>query len=333
MKILVDTLGADKGYEEITKGVIKSLENHKELNITLIGNKKNIENILKENSEILTRVDFIDTDEYILNDEEPALAIRRKKDSSLYLGFKALNEDSYDGLISCGSTGALLAGATLITKRLKNISRAALTVVFPTEKNPVVLLDAGANMDCSKELLEQFALMGSVYSSGVLKINNPKVGLLSVGTEEGKGDKLRKETFEILKNSDINFQGNIEARDFLSGIVDVIVTDGFAGNVLLKSTEGTAITIMSNLKKGILSSAKAKLGALLLKDVLNDIKGMLDYNEYGAAPLLGVKKAVFKAHGSSNARAIETGINAMVKFIENDIITKIESNLGEVELK
>ncbi|WP_099203280.1 phosphate acyltransferase PlsX [Miniphocaeibacter massiliensis] len=329
MKILVDTLGADKGYEEITKGVIKSLENHKDLKVTLIGNKNNIENIIKEKLSDISRVDFIDTDDYIKNDEEPALAIRRKKDSSLYLGFKSLNDEEYDGLISCGSTGALLAGATLITKRLKNINRAALTIVFPSEKNPVVLLDAGANMDCTPDLLEQFALMGNVYSSGVLKIDNPKVGLLSVGTEEGKGDKLRKETFELFKNSDFNFFGNIEARDFLSGIADVVVTDGFSGNVLLKSTEGTAITIMSNLKKGIVSSFKAKLGALLLKGVLTDIKGMLDYNEYGAAPLLGVKKAVFKAHGSSNSRAIETGIDAMVKFIENDIINKIESKLEE----
>ncbi|HHX66431.1 MAG: phosphate acyltransferase PlsX [Miniphocaeibacter sp.] len=328
MKILVDTLGADKGYKEIVNGALKALENHKDLSITFIGDKNEIEEVVSENS---NRIDYIDTKEYIKNDEEPALAIRRNKKSSLHLGFKALNGEDYDGLISCGSTGALLAGATLITKRLQSISRAALTIVFPTEKKPCVLLDAGANMDCTPELLAQFALMGSVYSQGVLNINNPEVGLLSVGTEEGKGDKLRKDTYELLKESNLNFQGNVEARDLLSGNSDVIVTDGFSGNVLLKSTEGTAITIMGRLKKGILGSFKAKIGALLLKDVLKDIKDMLDYNEYGAAPLLGVKKAVFKAHGSSNSRAIETGIDAMVKFIENDIISKIENELEKKE--
>ncbi|QQK07542.1 phosphate acyltransferase PlsX [Miniphocaeibacter halophilus] len=330
MKILVDTLGADKGYEEIVKGALKALENHNNLYLTFIGNEEEIKKLVKNNTD---KINYIDTNEYIKNDEEPALAIRRNKKSSLHLGLKALNEKEYDGLISCGSTGALLAGATLITKRLQNISRAALTIVFPTEKNPCVLLDAGANMDCPPELLVQFALMGSVYSKGVLNTNNPKVGLLSVGTEEGKGDKLRKDTYELLKNSDLNFQGNVEARDLLSGNSDVIITDGFSGNVLLKSTEGTAITIMGRLKKGILGSFKAKIGALLLKDVLKDVKNMLDYNEYGAAPLLGVKKAVFKAHGSSNARAIETGIDAMVKFVENDIINKIEKELAKKEIE
>lgn len=329
MKILVDTLGADKGYNEVVKGAISALNNYKDLNITFIGNESNIKAIVDQNDSISSRVTYINSDEYIKNDEEPVYAIRRNKESSLHLGFKALNEEEYSGLISCGSTGAILAGATLITKRLNNIDRAALTIVFPTDNNPCVLLDAGANMDCSADLLEQFALMGSIYAEGVLNINNPKVGLLNIGTEEGKGDKLRKETYNLLKETELNFAGNIEARDLLSGNVDVIVTDGFSGNVLLKSTEGTAIAIMNKLKSGITNSFKAKIGALLLKPVLKDVKDMLDYNEYGAAPLLGVKKAVFKAHGSSNARALETGIDAMVKFIENDIINKIDKELNK----
>ncbi len=329
MKILVDTLGADKGYEEIVNGSISALKNYRDLNITFIGNENNIKSIIDKTENVANRVSYINSDEYIKNSEEPVYAIRRKKDSSLHLGFKALNEDEYSGFISCGSTGAILAGATLITKRLSKIDRAALTIVFPTDNNPCVLLDAGANMDCSADLLEQFAVMGSIYAEGVLNTKNPKVGLLNIGAEEGKGDKLRKETFNLLKEMDLNFTGNIEARDLLSGNVDVIVTDGFSGNVLLKSTEGTAIAIMNKLKNGIKSSFKAKIGALLLKPVLKDVKNMLDYNEYGAAPLLGVKKAVFKAHGSSNARALETGIDAMVKFIENDIINKIDRELNK----
>lgn len=327
MKILVDTLGADKGYKEVVSGALKAINNNNKLEITFIGEKDRIEKLIDDNSSISNRIDYIDTAEYIKNDEEPALAIRRKKNSSLYMGFKSLNEEEYDGLISCGNTGALLAGATLITKRLKGIDRAALTIVFPTEKNPCVLLDAGANMDCSKELLAQFTMMGNIYAEGVLNIKEPRIGLLNVGAEEGKGDKLRKETYELLKESKYNFTGNIEGRDLLSGNIDVVVTDGFAGNVLLKATEGTAIAIMGKLKEGIKKSFKAKIGALLLKDVLVGVKDMLDYNEYGAAPLLGVRKAVFKAHGSSNSRAIETGIEAMVKFIENDIINKIDKEL------
>lgn len=329
MKILVDTLGADKGYTEVVNGSISALNNYKDLEIAFIGNERDIKAIVEKNGNITNRVSYINSDEYIKNNEEPVYAIRRNKESSLHLGFKALNEDEYNGLISCGSTGAILAGATLITKRLNGIDRAALTIVFPTDNNPCVLLDAGANMDCSADLLEQFALMGSIYAEGVLNTSNPKVGLLNIGTEEGKGDKLRKETFNLLKETKLNFAGNIEARDLLSGNVDVIVTDGFSGNVLLKSTEGTAIAIMNKLKSGINNSFKAKLGALLLKPVLKDVKNMLDYNEYGAAPLLGVKKAVFKAHGSSNARALETGIDAMVKFIENDIINKIDKELNK----
>lgn len=329
MKILLDTLGSDKGYREIVNGAIKALKKHENLEITFIGNKNKINELIKDYKDFENRIDYINTDKYIKNTEEPVRAIRRNKDSSLYLGFKELKLDEYSGLLSCGSTGALLAGATLIVKRLKNISRAALTIVYPTEKEPCILLDAGANMDCSAKMLYQFAVMGNIYSEYVLNKTNPSIGLLNIGAEEGKGDKLRKETFELLKESKFNFIGNVEAREFLSGNTDTIITDGFSGNILLKTTEGTALTLMGNLKKNIMKSFKSKIGAVLLKDALLDLKNMLDYNEYGAAPLLGVKKAVFKAHGSSNSRAIETGIDTMITFIENNIIEKIEEQLNK----
>ena len=273
MKILVDTLGSDKGYEVIVTGAINALKNSNKIELTFIGNEDKIKEIVNKSPEIQEKISYIDTDEVILNNEEPSIAIRRKKNSSMHLGFKALNEE-YDGFISCGSTGALLAGATLITKRLENISRAALTILFPTKKTPCILLDAGANMDCTPELLQQFAIMSSIYAEGVLNVKKPRIGLLNVGSEEGKGDKLRKETYILLKALNINFKGNVEARDLLNGDYDAIITDGFSGNVLLKSTEGTAIAIMNKLKEGIEGSFKAKIGALLLKTVLKDVKNM-----------------------------------------------------------
>ncbi|WP_300408229.1 phosphate acyltransferase PlsX [Lagierella sp.] len=326
MKILLDTLGADKGYEVVVEGGLKALENHPKLEITFIGVEEDI-NKVKTEFKDSKRISIIDTAEFISNDEEPALAIRRRKNSSMHLGFKKLNEEEYDGFMSCGSTGALLAGATLITKRLDKISRGALTVVMPSKTGYVLLVDAGANMDCSKELLCQFAIMGNVYSKEVLGNKNPRIGLLSVGAEDNKGDSLRKETFGLLKEMDLNFIGNIEGRDALTGDVDVIVSDGFSGNVLLKSIEGTAILLTDILKDSINSSFRNKLGALLMKPALYSLKNSLDYNEVGAAPLLGVKKAVFKAHGSSNARAIEKGIDKLIQFVEKDVIKKIEKNL------
>lgn len=184
-------------------------------------------------------------------------------------------------------------------------------------------------MDCPPDMLRQFALMGSAYAKGVLEKNNPKVALLNVGTEEGKGDALRKETFKLLKECPINFVGNMEARDLLYGEQDVIVADGFSGNVALKATEGAAMVILNSLKDGILSSLKSKIGGLLIKDSLKNLKNTFDYKEYGAAPLLGVKKPVFKAHGSSDERAIEAGINKMVKFIDNDVISDIKKYFEE----
>ncbi len=267
MKLLIDTLGADKGYEVIVRGTLNNMLKN-EIEVVFIGEEEKIKKIVENTQVDKNRIGYINTSEYIENTEEPTLAIRRKKEASIPLGLRNLNEDEFDGFLSCGSTGALLAGATLITKRLPNISRAALTVVIPTLKGASVLLDGGANMDCPPDMLRQFALMGSAYAKGVLEKNNPKVALLNVGTEEGKGDALRKETFKLLKECPINFVGNMEARDLLYGEQDVIVADGFSGNVALKATEGAAMVILNSLKDGILSSLKSKIGGLLIKDSL-----------------------------------------------------------------
>lgn len=323
MKILIDTLGADNGYDTIVRGTLKNMETNN-IKVVFIGEEEKIKKIVKESPIDLERISYLDTNVYIENSEEPTIAIRRKKDSSIYLGLKKLNEHDYDGLLSCGSTGGLLAGATFITKRIKNISRAALTVAIPTLKGVSVLLDSGANMDCPPKMLEQFAYMGSAYAKGVLGKDEPKVALLNVGVEEGKGDNLRKETYELLKQTNLNFVGNIESRDLLYGENDVIVADGFSGNIALKSIEGTAMVLFKSLKEGIMSSTKSKIGGFLVKDSLMKLKNTFDYKEHGAAPLLGVNKTVFKAHGSSDERAIEAGINEMIKFIDKNVIEDIK---------
>lgn len=329
MRIIVDTLGADKGYEEIVKGTLQVMKT-RDIEVLFVGNAENIKKLVEGSSVDPARIDYIQTDEYIMNNEDPVISIRRKKDASIVLGLNALKEGRGDGFISAGSTGALLAGGLLITKRIDNIDRAALTIVLPSPNGGTVLLDAGANMDTTPEYLRQFAAMGSIYASKVLKRENPRVALLNVGSEEGKGDKRTKESYDLLKASDLNFVGNVESRDLLSGNCDVIVCDGFAGNIALKAFEGVATVVMKSIKEGIMASPRTKLGGILVKPALSGLKKTFDYNEYGAAPLLGTRQPVFKAHGSSNSRALETGIEALVKFIENDVIQYITQDASSI---
>lgn len=322
IKIVLDTFGADLGEEELIKGALNSSKNHN-IKLILVGNQTLNEKAVKKYNLSNTEVEYINTLEYISNNEEPALGIRKKKNSSMVLGMEAVKQGIGDGFISCGNTGALLAGATFITGRIKNVNRASLSAVIPSLKGGFILSDVGANVDCTPEFLKNFAIMSNIYAKKVLNKENPKVYLLNVGDEDEKGNKLTKDTFELLKNENINFCGNIEARDMLYGKADVIITDGFAGNIALKSTEGAISLLLGQLKEGIMKTSIRKLGALLLKPVFNDIKVLMDYREYGGAPILGVKNPVFKAHGNSNARAVETGINAMIKFIEEKVIEDI----------
>lgn len=240
-----------------------------------------------------------------------------------------MEEEGYEGVLSAGSTGAMLATGLLISKRIPGIQRAALTVLLPTMGHPTVMLDAGANMDCSKELLLQFAVMGDVYAKNVLGIESPRVGLLNVGAEEQKGNALTKEVYPLLQAAPLNFIGNVEARDLLNGVCDVIVADGFAGNIALKTLEGVAGYITSNLKNELMRSTRTKLGALLSKPALDALKSKMDYKSTGAAPLLGIRKPIFKAHGSSDRTAIANGIDKLVRFIELDSIAQITKLLQE----
>lgn len=324
MKIIIDTLGTDLGFEQVVQGVIDACPESSSTYL-LVGPETEIRQQINNAEVDISRFEFIDTSDYIRNDEEPVRSIRKKKESSIVLGLNKLNEEGYDGLISAGSTGALLAGGLFITKRIEGVERAILSAPIPTRNGPTLLVDTGAVMDSTPEMQEQFALMGSIYSRRVLGQLNPKVYLLNVGAEEGKGDNRAKKTYELLKaNPRLNFKGNMEAREVLSGEADVMVADGFAGNILVKAIEGVAGILFKEIKDGIMSSPKSKLGGLLVKDIFKEIAANYNYKEVGAALLLGVKKPIFKAHGSSDAMAIKSSILTAEKIINADIIKYLE---------
>lgn len=327
MRIIVDAMGGDKGPVETVKGSIDAVKEYG-IDIILVGKKDIIEGELRKYNYPLEKIDILNADDIITNEDDPAIAIRRKKDSSMVVGCKALADGLGDGFISAGSTGALLASGLFIVKRIDGIDRAALTVLYPTLKGVSLLVDAGANVDCKPEYLNQFAMMGSIYLEKVIGINSPSIGLVNIGAEKGKGNSLTKETYDLLEETNLNFIGNVEARELPYGTVDVIVADGFVGNIILKLTEGMAMSIFSILKDEFTKNLKTKTGALLLKPELKNIKGRLDYREYGGAPLLGTKKPIVKAHGSSDAYAIKNGINQLRKFIEKDVIKIIEENIN-----
>lgn len=327
MKIIIDTLGGDKGPKEIIKGGMNSLEEF-DIELAFVGDEDFITKELENYSYDKSRVSVLNSTEIIENTDDPSLAIRRKKDSSMVVGMRALSDGVGDGFVSTGSTGALLAGGLFIVKRIKGIDRAALASVYPTLEGRSFLLDMGANVECKPEYLKQFAIMGSIYSEKVLGINNPRVGLINVGSEEGKGDSLRKEAYELLKESDLNFIGNYEPRDVMTGKCDVMVCDGFTGNTILKTTEGIAKSVGGALKESIMSSFGSKLGGLLLKSEFKKLKSNLDYREYGGAPLLGIRKPVIKAHGSSDALAIKNAIRQTINVIDKDIINIIDKSIN-----
>lgn len=330
MKIAIDAMGGDKGLTMTIKG---SLDAVKELdvNVILVGKSEMIKKELEKYSYDENKVEIINADEIIENNEKPVVAIRRKKESSLVKALKLVKEKEADALVSAGSTGALLAGGLFIVGRIKGIDRPALSPVYPTEKGISLLIDAGANVDCKPKNLEQFAIMGSIYAEKVLNIKNPKVGLVNIGEEEEKGNELTKESYKLLKNADINFYGNLEVRDLPKGDCDVLVCDGFVGNTILKLTEGLSETIFSMLKKEFIKNFKSKIGALLLKDGLKSFKKQIDYSEYGGALLLGVKGGVIKAHGSSDVKAFKNAIRQAKIFTENNVVENIEGEILKME--
>ena len=335
MNILIDAFGGDNAPSEVIAGSIDALNEKEGFNAVFIGQEQVIREHLKNYQYDQSRVSIIDAPDVITCEEEPTVAVRRKPNSSICVAFKELkeNEDA-KAFVSAGSTGAVLVGATLKLGRIKGINRPATSPILPTliDGKNVILLDSGANADCKSINLIQFALMGAAYAEA-LGVKEPKVALLSNGTEDEKGNMLIHETLPLLKQlKGINFVGNIEGRDILTGEYDVVVTDGFSGNVAIKAIEGAVSMLLKLLKGGINASFKRKMGGLLLKDMFKDMKLKLDYNNHGGALFLGVNKAVIKAHGSSKRTAFKTAVLQAAHYatfdISDKIIEKLELNEG-----
>lgn len=330
IKIVIDAFGADKGPEVIVKGALDALALKSDMRIIICGDAGVISAELSKYDYDKTRIIIEDAKEQITNEESPTAAIRSKKDSSLVRALELTKTDpEVVGMISAGSTGAVLAGGIFKVGRIKGVLRPALCPVLPTMTGgKVCIVDCGANVDCRPEYLEQFALMGSNYMKAVCGIENPRVALVSVGVEDKKGNELTHEVFERLKKQPVNFVGNMEARDALSGNYDVLVCDGFVGNVLLKSIEGTASMVMKMMKKEILGSFSAKIGAVFMKKALGNLKTSMDYHAFGGAAFLGVEKIVIKSHGSSNAKAITACVDQVVKMHELNLIPNIKAAIS-----
>lgn len=331
MKIVVDIYGGDNAPDEILKGCVMALNSNREISLVMVGKGSEMRSKLENENYDKSRVEFVDAPDVITCDDVPTTAIRTKKDSSLVRALEVTKDDpECVGMVSAGSTGAVLTGAFLKIGRIKGIARPALAPVLPTvEGGSVLLIDCGANVDCKPNMLEQFALMGNAYMKAVYNMESPRVGLLSNGTEDIKGNQLTKETFELLKNAPLNFVGNMEARDITSGKYDVVVCDGFVGNVALKASEGIAVMMLKMIKREVYSSLKTKLGGALLKGSFNKIRSLMDYNQSGGAPFIGVEKLVIKSHGSSKAQSICGSIMQVYNMHKNDLIGKIKAGLGE----
>ena len=308
IKIAVDCFGGDRSPSANVEGAIKALKENNDLYLILVGDEELIKKELSNFEYDQERLEILHASDVITCNDTPTDAIRRKKESSMVKAFDLLrNEDDVRGMVSIGSTGAVLAGAVMKVGRIPGVKRPACCPILPTMNDGIVAIcDSGANVDCDPQYLQQFAIMGSLYLNKAYNIENPRVGLLNVGVEEEKGNALVKETYQLLKNEtpNINFKGNMESRELLTGEFDLIVCDGFNGNVLLKSAEGACLEVMKLLKKTITNGFRNKIGALLLKKGLYEIKDKMDYNNYGGAVVLGVKKTIVKGHGSSKAPAV-----------------------------
>lgn len=335
MKIVVDAFGGDNAPAEIVRGAVKAITENAGFSVVLTGKKELIEAELKELSFDRARLEIEDCSEVITNDDSPTLAIRKKTDSSLVVAMNRLkNDPEAGGLVSAGSTGAVLAGGLFKVGRIKGISRPGLCPVLPTLKDTnVLLIDCGANVDCKPINLCHFALMGSAYMTAALGVEKPRVGLLSNGTEDKKGNELNKETFPLLKKMDcIRFIGNIEAREILSGDVDVVVTDGFAGNIALKGLEGAVNAVLKMMKREIMGSFSSKIGALFMKKTFKKLRATLDYNNNGGAVFLGIDKVIVKSHGASKAHSIACSIMQAKHAADNRLVERIREKLADAPL-
>lgn len=334
MKIIVDAMGGDNAPSEICAGAIEAAEQFG-YTISLVGRVEVILKTLADMGISLPKgVEIVNAADVIGGEESPTRVVVEKKDSSMVVGLKLLADGGGDAFVSAGSTGALLSAATLIVKRVKGIRRAAMAPVVPTMTGNTVIIDCGANSECTPEYLLQFAFMGAFYSEKILGVSNPRVGLLNIGSEPTKGGELQVLTYNLLvSHSAINFVGNVEARDVMLGAVDVVVCDGFSGNVLLKAIEGTALFINGEIKKMFTKSIVTKAAAVAVKSGISEFKKKLDYRETGGTALIGISKPVIKAHGSSDALAIKSAIRQAAENAAGDVAGEIERNIEYMKVK
>lgn len=335
MKILLDAFGGDNSPSEIIKGGIEYLKEGGKAEVCLVGMEDEVKKLVKEYGGNESDFTYKNATEVITCEEAPTEAFRKKPDSTITVSMGALRSGEYDAFVSAGSTGAVLTAAVLKAGRLKGVIRPGLGTILPSiSGNPVMFMDVGANADCKPEYLVQFAVMADAYMKKIYGLKNPKVALLCNGTEDEKGSSFTHVVFKALKQVDgINFVGNIEGRDILTGNYDIVVTDGFSGNVAIKSTEGAANAIIAILKKNILSSFKAKLGFLLMKKAFKNTMKEVDYNNRGGAVLLGINGVIVKSHGSSKAKAIKASLFQAEKAVKEDIKSEIMARLSDEKLK
>ncbi|MGL6063809.1 MAG: phosphate acyltransferase PlsX [Fusobacteriaceae bacterium] len=332
MKITLDAMGGDNAPLETVKGGILFINETEDINLIFVGQKEKIEKELEKYTYDKKRIEIKDAREVIGMHEDPVISVRTKKDASMNVALELVKDGEADASVSAGNTGALITASQLKLKRIKGVLRPAIATVFPTKKGHVIVMDVGANSDCRPEFLDHFAILGSKYAEIALGIKNPKVGLLNIGSEEGKGNELTRESFTIMsKQNHINFIGNVEPHEILNGLVDVVVTDGYTGNIVLKTTEGTAKFIIDFLRTEIKNSFVAKIGAIFLQGVFKKMKKKMDSSEYGGAIFLGLNHISVKAHGSSDAKAIKNAIKAASVFVRGDFVEKVKVEMKELE--
>lgn len=333
MKVLVDAMGGDNAPYDIVRGCIDAVKETEDFEVVLIGDEEIIKKILADEGFKNDRLIIRHASQVILNTDAPTKAIREKKDSSMVVGFNMLKNNEGDVFLSAGNSGALMAGGLFILGRIANVDRPALAPLAPSEKGMALIIDGGANTVCRPINFLQFAMMGSIYMKELFGIENPKVGLISNGTEETKGTELIRSSHELLKKSNLNFVGNVESRQVTEGDVDVFVCDGFVGNIMLKLYEGLGQFMIRSLKDIFSGSIWTKFAALLVKKKLKAFAGKVNYEEYGGVPLLGVKGRVIKSHGSSKARTIKYAVIVAANFAKSSVLEHFEKEFKEMEVE
>ena len=330
MKIFVDAMGGDLAPQAPVEGAIEALRRYPQIEVVLAGVIPEIEKYLVNCDDVRSRIELLDAPEVITNEESPVMGVRRKVNSATVKGMLALRDKQVDGFVSAGSTGAVLAGGMFRLGRIPGVERPALAPLMPNGRGHFLLIDCGANVDCKPEYLVQFGVMGDAYMRGVMGMENPRVGLVNIGAESEKGNALVKSTYPLMEEAPYNFVGNVEARDITGDVADIMVTDGFCGNLILKFMEGLAGTLMGIIKNEIMGDFQSKIGGLLAKPAFKRVKKMMDYTEVGGAPLLGVQGAVVKAHGSSNPHAFSCAIGQLIKMIDGNVVEIIEKGVASL---